>query len=63
MVSSTTSYKHRRDHYLSDALVIPRKNNGHPVFILGHTNQAKSFENNTFILILKHLKVQNKNKR
>ena len=37
------------------ARVIPRKNNGHPVFISGRTNQT-SFKNNTFILILKHFK-------
>ena len=35
------------------ARVIPRKNNGHPVFMSGRINQA-SFKNNTFILILKH---------
>ena len=35
-LACTTRYKHGRDH----ALVIPRKNNGHPVFISGRTNQA-----------------------
>ena len=34
--------------------VIPRKKNGHPVFISGRTNHQASFKNNTFINILKH---------
>ena len=46
--------KHGRNHYLSGALVIPRKNNGQACILSGRTKNQARFKNNTFIFILKH---------
>ena len=51
----TVRYKHGLDHYLSgmNALVSPRKSNGHVHVYIGRYKLSR-FKNNTFIIILKH---------
>ena len=44
----TARYKHKHNHYLSDALVIPRKNNGHIRVYIGPYKPSR-FTNDTFI--------------
>ena len=56
----TARYKHGRDHYLSDALVIPRKINGHVHVYMGRTNH-RALKTIPLNIILKHFSKISKN--